>query len=1161
MANVNSNKIAEDMVKASRGINTYQPDYMQTNKNTKESAPKEEYKFKGKGGNEFSVQDGRNSSNSFGGSSSTGTTGTTGTTGAGLGSSTGNSSSNKFSVTQGNISNRTDAKTQVESFDNGYYNGFKKHEMDRASDTVRSTVTNQYQQSDTYQGYDKVQTWGRIAGVGSASRSASKANLEKFLYNRKDYDNSLDSVLGKGYVHSFQDENGKVKVSNVVTDYNNNVRIVEDALRTRYNINGQNLNIHEIDRALKKGEVSGIAHLGGKAKINDPEARKLLTELKILREQKNSFKQYQRAQGGLKNTAGTWTKEMLSDSDAYAGYRFAKKVGKVGLAAGKLGKAGAVGAVKGVVGTGYNVGRAKLWAEGKINSSKIKQLEKKGIGGDELKRLKDKGVNIVEKKGKLRTDKMNVKYAIDKYSSPISLGKSKLSRKVGNLVNKIPGIAHARILGNRIKNSMFAKVIRSPFSLFNLIKRAIRKVVIALGVLLIVFLILWIVIMAVIGITGDQATSYDDRTQTIQDSAAQKMIDYLYSWQEAYTENVFECSTDTEQGRIWAAKRLPNSWFDQIRLSDPSLMSDANVVSVEYDGAIAGFNFGKYWGPRAWTWGGGQDAAGNVPVYETAISDTWEVGGDDGYTDYETHTVYLKFYGNAGLMGDIGEYDMPSVRECWENGIDELEFNINGNSENPGTWSEAYEKWEDPSYLNPDIECNFTYLGSRYSYAVTKEKYTQFYNSYGKLQKYGIDEFYKALLIFSMGVLNNDNSDASFSTMYTKEVFDDIMENAKVTLTYEYAKTDDGAEPMVINMNVDGSTVPLVTNDYYKCIVSVDVFLQDTGITDMMYRDSRLNVVELDGTSWVHHGEVGNEWVHSPHKFYNIESRLLDQVVTVKSEHVYVTQNRADNGYRAWYTEQQEENKLPLWGMTQWENDDRTMLLERTYPADGFPRLYSEVMDNCVAYFDLAPDELEAIFGELSFPSGWLATLSQIEIERILSNTQQWYLAQGLDPSSFANAEEMIKFVLQTIGRYGYVYGMHCTGDWANYNGRGFDCSGYISYLLQAMGKIPNGAYYSCGKMVDGSMGYPVTSYSGNPSSLKPGDLVVKEASYGASTKAGGGSTNHVVMYVGKLQLEGDTEPRDYFAECTTSGKVKGSQLTRGDSTRISNYKYVVHTG
>lgn len=1049
-------------------------------------------------------------------------------------------SADKISVSE---KGKSETKAEVVP-ENGYYKGHKHTDYDPVANAVQRTVYGQYEETQTKQGYNQMNRMAAIAGMGTVSRSTGKADIERILYNHKIDDDTL-KLLNKpdNYIK------GSHHTGDVVRDYQNNVSTIENLLRDKYSINGKNLNLHEIDAALHKGYVGGLAHLGQKVTLT-PDSVKLLQELQFLRQQESRIKQFRSARGGLKNTSKAWVTEATQDSDTYQGYQFSKKVGLVVGKGAEGTKVVAKSAAKGAIDVTAGAQKIGYGVQSVVNKVQTSSMMRKGGSAEDIEKLKQRGVEIIEKKRTVRVKATENKAKVDRAFSPVANVKNKLFTKYNTFIdNKLPWL---RPLQDKIKNNIAVRVVRKPFSILNAIQRHVKKIAFILAIILAILVILWMLTMALTGMLGDRATGFETaKNETIADSTSQKMINYLYSWQEAYTENVFECEIESEQGRIWAEKGLPDSWKTQIQAADPTIMSDENVASVYYNGDLAGFNFNHYWGQRAWTWGGGEDAEGQKPVYTAKISDTWEVGGEDGYTDWETHTVTLKFYGNAGLIGDIGSYNMPSVQDCYYADIDELKFNINGNSENPGTYSEAYELWESDDYFNPNVDCTFTYMGSKYSFAITPEVYTYFYDTNGDKQLYGIDQFYKAFLIMAMGFTNNDGSDATFATLYTKEIFDQIMENAKVTLYYTYDKTNEGAEPMKIHMNVDGDNVTLTTHDYYDCYVHVDVFLEDTGLIDMMYQDATMHITELDGSDWTHNGEVGNEWAHSSHQFYDIENRMLSTPVTVSSEYVYVTKDRSDNGYRAWYTEDPGTRTTPLWGMTEYENDDRSLLLERAYDADGVPHMYSQVMDTCIAYFDLDAEDLDIIFDGLDFPSGWAATLTQGQILKLLEQVKEQYKDKGLDLDDFENLSELLKFILSTIGRFGYVYGMHCTTDWATYNGRGFDCSGYVSYLLQAMGKIPNGAYYSAAAFASGLSGYPSSSYSGDPNSLNFGDLLVKNSAWGTAKT----SSNHVVMYVGKLQLKGDDKEYDYVVECTKGG----TKLTK--ASKRSTYQYVVHTG
>ena len=91
---------------------------------------------------------------------------------------------------------------------------------------------------------------------------------------------------------------------------------------------------------------------------------------------------------------------------------------------------------------------------------------------------------------------------------------------------------------------------------------------------------------------------------------------------------------------------------------------------------------------------------------------------------------------------------------------------------------------------------------------------------------------------------------------------------------------------------------------------------------------------------------------------------------------------------------------------------------------------------------------------------------------------------------------------------------------------------------------------------------YASVQFNGNWDNLQPGSIVVKNSVAGGATT----SSNHVVIYIGKVQMEGDSAPRDYCVECTTTtdkktGKtISGVQLT--SESRMNyiarNYQYAV---
>ncbi|MCR5670693.1 MAG: hypothetical protein K6G10_06775 [Butyrivibrio sp.] len=1151
MAILNQNQITEDMVKKQRQGSNIQPDESLRKREEKpdQNNQKEEYKFTGMEGSRGSYSNGYTSAQQSENS----------TLGGG-----------KISAVQGNIAGRADAKVDISTLDaKGYYHGHRKINTDPMGQQVKQTVENQYEETQAKQGYNHVDKAMTLMGTGVSSSkiAASELQHQMSMHDNKD----VRVVLGRaGY--KTVGGNG----SNAVNDYYNNVRVVEDTLLHKYGINGKNLNLFEIKRALARGKVGGLSHLGESITLNK-DSTSLLKELQFYRQNKLTAEKATNLKGEKKGRNDALMEATgLNNADAVQGYKLSKRALSAAGAVGAGTKFGAKSLVKGAAGLPDAAKNASLTAQKLSNKLQYSAAKRGGQSAKELDELRKKGVEISNKKTELHIKASDRNANIDKAFSPIDNAKKNAKAKIGERISKITPnwVKQAR---KKIADSKILAVFRKPFSILNTIKAFVKKAILIIAAVFGIIVLIWMIFMAVALGLGSGTTGYEEaKGETVGDSTAQKLINYLYSWQEAYTENTFECEIDSEQGRIWAEKRLPDTWFTQIEEGDPTLMNSNNVVSVFYRApgesteTIAGFNFNKYWGQRAWADDplSGCDVHGERPVYETSITDTFpiqvaeanEYGEVETVTEYIEHTVHIKFYGNAGLYGDIGEYDLPkSIQEYWEEGIDEIELDINGNSENSG-YSDAYAIWEDPDYWNPDVECTFKYLGSCFTYYVSPAQYTKYYNASGELTEYGTDEFYKALLIMSMGLTNNDNGDADFATLYAYELFDKVMHDARVVLWYEYVKTDDGDEPMKAHIRPKGDTNYTIKymDDYYECHAHVVIYLERTGIIDLMYIDATMDIEEIDGSSWVHYGEVGNEWAHSSHTFYDIENRTLSKVWGVKSQYVYPVQNRADDAYRAWYTDHAPEisgTHTPLyWGMNEYENSDRSLLVMRDYGSPGiYMRKYPEVMDNCIGYYSLSNEDISVIFGEVQFPSGWLAEFSQGQIHNIVIERAKNMQELGFSEDEIKKYSEQMQFVLSTVGRFGYVYGMHCTGPWKEYNGRGFDCSGYVSYLLMGLDKFAAGKYCSAGTFAAGGSGYSTSAYGGDVGSLKLFDLIVKNHTYGDENH----SENHVVMYVGELKLPGDDVAKPYIVECTKSGR--GTRIAPAD--RVSGYEVVVHTG
>ncbi len=1038
----------------------------------------------------------------------------------------GNNSLSSAVSSAGDIYFSRNGTADVNQYNTGVANRFKA-EKNKLAELTYETVKNQYAETEAKQGKVTIDKAARFVGHGGIYKTTAKSDLANKLYNRDQSTLPSDNIINSGRYRL-----GNSHTGNVLNDYHNNMNfIVRELDKSKINIT--KLNGRQINAALRTGEITSF---GRNVKLTK-EQIELVKEYSYLKRLEGSAKQIGNSKGRRETITDAFTDATIGDTDFKQGLDFTKKTLKTTKITANVGREAVNMALKGGVNT-VSLGSRAVTGMTRVQYNAIYRA----TGNTKAKAIADKAASL---NTSIKNGTVKVTDGIQKVTHADKHVKNRVNSAVDNF--KLKHLKWLTNLQDKVLNNRVARIIRKPFSVFNALKRAVFKGTVFIGLAIGIIFILVPMLAMVISSVPDIMDYNPANGETIMDTTAQKAINYLYSFQEAYTENTFECRTDTEQGRIWAEKRLPESWFDQIKGTDSTIINENNNASVYYDGEIAGFNFNRYWGQRAWKEGGGEDSYGNVPVYVTAVSDSWPVGGDDGYTDYETHTVTLKFYGNAGLMGDIGEYEMPySVYDCYMMGIDELEFNINGNKENPGTEeTEAYTLWESDDYVNPDVDCTFTYMGSKYSFTYTGGKYSYYYDTEGTKQTYTIDDFYKSFLTIVMGFSDNGEEDAEFVTLYAKEVFDAVMENATVSMHYEYEK-EEKDENLTMKVNSPDGDFDVSSNDYYNCNVYVDVIINDSGLMDLMYQDATLECTERDGTTWTHNGEVGNEWVHSSHAFYNIENATYEEVSGVKSKHAYKQTNpdSPKGDYVAWYNESQGEGVTPLWGMTKDEYEDRSNLSTYTF-YDGVERTYPVQMKSMIEAYNFSVEDWESFVEGLMFPSGWARMLSDGEIIRTLQEARE----NGLNTDDYEDYEEAIQFILQTIGKFGYFYGAHA-GNWDEYNGNRFDCSGYISYILQATGKIPKGSYYTAGSYVDS---FSHSTYEGDIDSLKPGDLVVKNHGYG-TTKS---SDNHVAIFVGYLQLDGDTKPQPYFAECTSgrNGK-KGSMLTKASA--FNNYDYRV---
>lgn len=325
----------------------------------------------------------------------------------------------------------------------------------------------------------------------------------------------------------------------------------------------------------------------------------------------------------------------------------------------------------------------------------------------------------------------------------------------------------------------------------------------------------------------------------------------------------------------------------------------------------------------------------------------------------------------------------------------------------------------------------------------------------------------------------------------------------------------------------DGEAIPFTTNTLFKAIVSMAAVATENDdvdydtfygycekIFDMAIGGFRgysvdYTTVNLDGTA---DGDYAYTWTGDDGRTYRADGARLTAKATL-----YVN---ADIGYMMshddttgeWFTDNYgiendfegwtDDNKD--WALTFFEQSDEdwTDMYDISFPGNCASMLGSEDADNYLA-------EIEANYGgELSEDRKWL-----------------------------------IKTALQEVGKHYYLYGGGHTAD----GGAGFDCSGFVCYVLYQSGVDYNYNYRSCVALKDS---YLASSHEAR----KPGDLLIKNGTAGGTTS----SANHVAIYLGTLTIDGVTD--EYTVECTTTNKGTPQEISGVQFRKYSgrkNYKYV----
>lgn len=854
------------------------------------------------------------------------------------------------------------SKSDMAETKQGVYNT-GRHDMTAIANAAVEATREQYETADSIQGqnfiYDRRE--GSKFGIGTLNKMASKAAISHSMYNNQADVEKLRALFGNDY------RINNTRTGNIFADHQHNVDAVEQYLM-QHNINAKNLNRYEIHKALRTKDLKKWYHHGDNIKVEKDSALYFaLEELMRLRKEEDIVKNYSSTHGGVKDTAKAWISDAFYGTDIQQGANVAKTTTATAKVAGKL----VTATGKGILNTGLNgvtlVREAPLIKEEIYSKVKIRtaqSIEEKGKFQTRLNSAKEAKYN-------LRNKNMENKHKVSSFD-PVGNTKRKIKTKVSEKIENLKIIKNYRAIQNRIGKTRIGKLIGGTLDKIKKIVAAFKWVVIGIAIAILIYILIVVGVLFISGKIGS-GTSKAAETDAATTNA-QQSINYLYGYHNAYSNNIYQANTSNvnADGSLMIEKRLPSSWFSQMKKSDEYI--NQGHASVWYNGSMAGYDLSKYWGEASDKNFSslGYDVSydydtnsygsyGNRACYTDTIQvPTDEIIGydDEGNPIYKTKTIFVEFNGHAGFNGEAG-----MVYEGLKGLPDgaTIRFNYNGSGHDnyiveSTNGAEILANWKERTNKNvTDVPIktivHYWYRGSSYSCHITENKVKVYTNTDGQEFTYNVDEFYKGILTMAAGATDNyesaenDGSEightesVDFYKKYCKKLFDQIMEDAKVVLTYKYEDNPEERVDWEV-CDTDTGAVYSCSHSGFSCKPTLEIFIQHTGIADMMLEDSKTTF-----------GEEGDKWMHS-----NGSTGIFK--ITDKSHPEYIQ----------WLTTYKTETDMPIWGKNQHEAEDQ---IKEVFPKSKCNKThdYTTEMSNTIEMYNLTVEDWKTSITGLLFPS------------------------------------------------------------------------------------------------------------------------------------------------------------------------------------------------
>ena len=977
------------------------------------------------------------------------------------------------------------------------------HDISKIGESALEGVKASVSDADAVRGYRQTQKYASLVGSGSITRATLSTELSNQLYNRP----KLAPQDAQRLQQMFGNDRNPYKIhdsatGNVLKDYRSNTRAVYDFLE-RNGINAKNMSAMDINIALKSGKIGSIQNIS-------PDMRFALEELMFLKKQEGKVNQLRAAKGGIRNTARTWVNTAMEGSDVKAGYETAKTAVAVMKAAKLLGK-GATGAT---LNTGIEVislsERAIVKAQkgaAKAKASNTKDLEVKKKWEAKERYLQEKNDKIKVKAGETHskintwtsnTTGQNIKWGIQTATKKIT--ETETGQKITKTISSTKPVKGAKAAKD--KYAQFKKrtnIIKNRIAKASKPFTIIPNAISALNAVIKKILVGVFVALFIFVI----------------------VFTIFFAILSAIDPN---CAVPGDKAGSRADPKTKNAQIAIDTVYEKQQSYEQNISDYAAGSERARFGLLNNWvltepGETPET-----SRVNNEPlVVHTESAESYNMLGYSGYdlSHYwgpkkcEYTTSVGKFVGFESVEHDNGtitneaKYEPVEMTLIGTGGLfgDASDGNIYTSLYViiPES-AECYYNRDANGRVNPNVKKYIRYTGTPYSEYEKKDQYIEDNYAKYKLGRVTADGGIRCVGVASPA---GDEVQYSANNMYkgfvsaAMGITENDDENSAFFTKY--------CEQLYVNVANNAEILPLIVQFEYDWEHEITFQYQDpndpTGLIQDCTAVSKMPMVQL----YIYYRDTGIQDI------LRLDTADNDWLHTNGSTGVYKITSTADRNYREWKG---------------WWLPDGTMSEEHYLMLD---------------YYELNEEDWRYGFEGIVFPSDRVQELNDAEILAMIDQILTYEMAEGLT----ADQEQLINFALSCVGKFYYEYSAG-HGNLDNVGG-GLDCSGFASYVLYHAGLIGNTEAMSCSALLNR---YPSTRFNGDFSSLKPGSMIIKNKTAGGATT----SSNHVVIYLGKMQLEGDSSPRDYCVECTTTKNGSGVQLSSPSRMEtIKNYQYVIN--